>query len=516
LYLLGGLTYLYLILFLPPFLPIYLKGDAAIYIHEATRMLNGEVLYRDFFELTTPGTSMFYYVLFKLLGFHQWIHNVTSLVMGASFLWLSVVISRRVLPARLVPLPGLLFLAIPFSARLEITHHWFSCLAVTSVLPILMERRSPARIVAAGGLCGLALCFTLARGLLAFLGLVLFLSWEGRRRQQGWKTLLANQALLTVGFLILPLVIDSYYIGKAGAERFIFCTVIFGMKYYSAFGGPNTFRTVFNDLRLPLAPPFLAYALAFRFVLIVTPLSYLLFFLRWRQSSGRKCVECWDQLLLLAILGLSLLLSIVPAPNSVRVGAGMLPALILLVWFISTLERGRRSLVTLLWAGALGTMVIGTYQRQSHPRSILDTPGGRTAIYYDDIAERCAWLQARTRPGEYVFDTTWTNSYVLLGLKNPTPIPSLTETDYTRPEQVNHAIAGLEEHQVRYVFWLPNDFDADVNQGRTTGDHLAPLRAYLGLNYHLAKTFTDGAQVLERNCNPNRSVSFHTKGNARF
>ncbi len=497
--LIGGLVYLYLVLYVPPFVPIYLKGDAINLIHEAIRMLSGDVPYRDFFELTTPGTDLVYYALFKLLGFHHWIHNATTLIIGLSFLWLSVVISRRVLPPHLVPLPGVLFLAIPFASRLDGTHHWFSCLAVTSVLAILMDQRTPARIVAAGGLCGVALCFTVARGLLAFLGLGLFLFWEGRKKQQSWKTLFTNQALLTVGFLILPAVVDSYYIGKAGAERFLFCTVVFGLKYYAAFGGPNTFGTVFSDLSLPLTPQFLLYALGFRFVLIITPLSYLLFFVRWWQRSRKRSDDRWDQLLLLAMVGLSMLLSIASAPTSARVGPGMLPALILLLWFISTLKRLRRSLVALLWIGALGSMLIGVYRRQSHWRMFLDTPGGRTAIYYDEIAEECAWLQRRTRPGEYVFDTSWTNSYVLLGLRNPTPIPFLTDTDYTRPEQVDEVIAGLEEHQVRYVLWSQGNLDADQNRRLAPGDHLAPLRTYLRLNYHLATTFADSTQVLERN-----------------
>jgi hypothetical protein len=497
--LIGGLIYLYLILFLPPFIPIYLRGDAIIFINEATRMLNGEVPYRDFFELTTPGTILLYHALFKLLGFHHWVHNATMLIVGMSFLWLSVVISRRLLLSQLVLLPGALFLAIPFASRLDGTHHWFSCLAVTSVLAVLIDRRTPARIVTAGGLCGIALCFTQTRGLFAFLGLGVFLFWEWRKKQESWKTLFKYQALLTVGFLIAPAVVDGYSIWRAGFHRFLFCTVIFDLKYFPAFVEPNSFGVVFRDLGLPLTWQFLPYKLAFLFILITTPLSYLLFFLRRWQRSRKGSDDPWDQLLLVAIIGLSMLLSVGHAPSSARVGPGMLPALILLVWLTTALKRFRRSLVALFWIGAFASVLIGVYWRQFHWRIFLDTPGGRTAVYYEEIAEKCAWLQGETRPGQYVFDTSWTDSYVVLGLRNPTPIPFLTDTDYTRPEQVDEVIAGLEEHQVRYVLWSVAGAEANTNGKTVLGDHLEPLREYLRVNYHLATTFTDRAQVLERN-----------------
>jgi hypothetical protein len=497
--LMGGLIYLYLILFSPPFIPIYSASVGTIYISQATRILQGEVLYRDFFELTPPGTELVYCALFKLFGFHHWIHNATLLVLGMSFLWLSIVISRRVLPAHLVFLPGALFLSIPFAVRLDGTHHWFSCLAVTSVLAILIDRRTPVRIVAAGGLCGVALCFTQLRGLFGFLGLGAFLFWEWREKQESWKTLFKNQLLLILGFLIAPVVVDGYFIWKVGLERFLFCTVVFGLKYYAALGNANSFGAVLTDLSLPLDRQFFRQKLAFLFVLVGTPLSYLLFFLRGRQRARKGSDAHWGQLLLVAIVGISLLLSVASTPAGFRVAPGMLPALILLVWLMSTLTQFRRSFVTLLWFGVLGSALFGAYWRQTHWRTYFDTPGGRIGVHDQDLAERLVWLQERSRPGEYMFDTHWPIVNVALGLRNPTPIPALTDTDYTRPEQVEGVISGLEKHQVHYVLWSAGDLIALPNERIAPGDHLEPLRRYLRTNYQLAATFTDGTPVLERN-----------------
>jgi hypothetical protein len=98
-----------------------------------------------------------------------------------------------------------------------------------------------------------------------------------------------------------------------------------------------------------------------------------------------------------------------------------------------------------------------------------------------------------------MFDTHWPIVNVALGLRNPTPIPALTDTDYTRPEQVEGVISGLEKHQVHYVLWSAGDLIALPNERIAPGDHLEPLRRYLQTNYQLAATFTDGTPVLERN-----------------
>jgi hypothetical protein len=494
----GGLTYLYLILFSPPLIPIYLASDGTISISQAMRMIQGEVLYRDFFELIPPGIDLVYWVLFRLFGFHHWIHNATLLVLGMSFLWLSIVISRRLLPASLVFLPGALFLSIPFASRLDGTHHWFSCLAITSALAILIDRRTPVRIFAAGGLCGMALCFTQLRGLLGFLGLVAFLWWEWRKKQESWKTLCRNRLLLISGFAIAPGVVDGYFIWKVGFERFLFCTVVFGAKYYATFGGVNTFGGALTDSILPLGWQLLRYRLAYLFVLLVTPLSYLLFLLHGGKWARKGPDAHESQLFLVAIVGISLLLSVASSPSGHRIAPGMLPALILLVWLASTLRRFRRSLVTLLWLGTLGSALFGAYWRQTHWQTFFDTPGGRIAVHDQYLAESLAWLQERSRPEQYMFDTEWPIVNVALELRNPTPVTVLTDTDYTRPEQVEGVISGLEVHNVHYVLWSLGPIDLLPSGRIAPGDHLESLRRYLRTKYRLATTFTDGTEVLER------------------
>ncbi|MGD1100636.1 MAG: hypothetical protein ABSA59_01110 [Terriglobia bacterium] len=117
--------------------------------------------------------------------------------------------------------------------------------------------------------------------------------------------LFAGSGVLKTGFLIAPVVVCGYFIWKAGFERFLFCTIIFPWKYYTAFGADHTFRVFFDDLTFPLTPGPLPHALALRFVLIATPLSYILFSLRRWQSTRRESGDHPSQLLLVATIGRS-------------------------------------------------------------------------------------------------------------------------------------------------------------------------------------------------------------------
>src|SRR5215472_14877750 len=95
-----GFVFLYVNLFYPPCTPIYLFVDQVTQLFDARRMLDGLVLYKDFFQVTPPGTQVAYLLLFKLFGVRTWIPNVMLIVLGLSIMGLMMVIGRKVIPAK--------------------------------------------------------------------------------------------------------------------------------------------------------------------------------------------------------------------------------------------------------------------------------------------------------------------------------------------------------------------------------------------------------------------------------
>ena len=132
---------------------------------------------------------------------------------------------------------------------------------------------------------------------------------------------------------------------------------------------------------------------------------------------------------------------------------------------------------------------------QTRWNKFLDLPTGRTAFSdFPVLYDKCKWASERTQPGEYFLDDP--QICFALRLRDPSRVPFLRPTDYTRPEQVQDAVRGLAKHNVRFVGWYAALEDEIV---APAGDNLAPLRAYLREHYHVARIFANGDEIWERN-----------------
>lgn len=459
-------------------------------------MLEGQVIYRDFFEFLPPGIDLVYTTLLNMLGPRAWIPNALLVLLGVSFAGLSVMVSRQLLPGGLAYLPGLLFAVFTFRSGLDGTHHWFSALAVVAAVAVLIENRTVARVAVAGVLCGIASDFTTTRGFLAVLGFALYLTWEARRRKQSWKELWLFEFVLLASFLIPVVALNAYFAWKVGQQQFLESTIGFLAKYYTKDAMWNTLQVYMTEVpqvgswhRLPILGVWL-------FNQVLQPLVYLLIFSRYWRAKSLADEKTWDKLMLLNITGLFLFVGIAPAPGTVRLASISWPALILFVWYIHSWGQAGRILIRLLAVSALMLAVGAAFERQARRERILDLPSGRTAFLNPLAYERFRWVREHTRPGDYFFEGEFADMYYPLLLRNPAKAPFLTNTEYTRPEQVENVVSSLEKQRVRFVLW---SLILDVPRGNNVGDNLGPLRSYLRTHYHVVETFHDFAQIWERN-----------------
>lgn len=498
-YFLGAAFFLYFLLFVPPVTPFYLPGDSSVYLLNASRMLEGQVLYKDFFQFTYPGTELFYFALLQMFGHRMWIPTASLICLGLCLTWVILKLSSKVLAGSSAFLPGLMFLTYVYWAWLDPSHQWFSTLLVMAAAALIIERRSLPRVVEAAGVCGLASFFTQIKGGMALLGIAVFLLWERRQRRLSWRAFLSQELYLFSAFFVALGIPSAYFIWKAGSRRFWYCTVEFGIKYYRAEWSNNL--AVYMTGILPLSPHLyvaLPKVAVFVFIHALLPLVYVIFFMRYRRRSSIQSSQPWDRLMLINILGVALFLAVAPAPAWTKLYAVSPPALILTVWLLNSERKAGRVLSGWLWASALVLLAAEPWLRQHQWHSFLNAPAGPTVCVYPRTCEQGEWLVQRTRPSEYLLEAVWADFYYPLRLRDPAPIPFLTTTDYTRPEQVRGTIEALETHRVRYVIWSPM-LDVADPRNRGTDDHLGPLRAHLRTYYHVVKTFTGGDQVWERN-----------------
>ena len=482
--------FLYLQVFISPDIPRCASGDQAIYLHNAARMLEGEMIYRDFNQFTPPATEVVYLMLFGLFGVRAWIPQGMLILIGITLAWLSIAVSEKVMTGPAVYLPGFLFLAFPFSSFLDATHHWYSTLFVMAALAVVLEKRTVARLALAGALCGLATCITQSQAL-AIVGFGLFLLWEGRRYQEPWRTLLRKEVCLGSSFLASILAFDTYFVWKVGLRQFFYYTVVFVAEYYPAdrFNNWRAYLAYWPSVHLwPNWPDVTAWF----FIHALIPLVYILFFVRYWREARLPPEKPWERLMLVNVSGTFMFLSVATSPSYVRLYCVSLPGIILLSWFLDSPFRAEKVLRSGAWTAVLVLGIVRPVVAQARWRGCLNLPTGRSAFFDRALYEKCRWLSKRTRPSEYFFGDPFL--CFSLKLRNPARLSFIRPTDYTRPEEVQNLVQVLEERRARFVNWYNG-----LDPSGLPSDHLSPLRLYLSAHYYVAKTFSNLDQIWERN-----------------
>jgi hypothetical protein len=454
-------------------------------------------MYRDFDQFTFPGTEVLYVTLFKLFGPLLWVGNLALAAVGLVLSWLTLNISHKLIQGWVAFIPVLLFLTLLFPSMLDGTHHWYSVMGAMAAVAVVLEDRSPRRLACAGLLCGLSAWFTHMRGFMAILGIAIFLVWEWQQKKFGIGQLFKGLAYLWGSFVAAAMTLNGYFIWRAGLGRFVRSTIIFGLKYYRC-EHDNSWGIYLQEFPRFSTWHSLGPFIASVFVHLLLPFAYLAFQLCYRRRAGISPNSTWSGLVLLQTVGLCLFLGVAPAAEGQRMATIALPATILLVWMLNSWKKLGKGLLVVLAAGTLAYAIAFPARMQTRGWTYLEVPAGRVAFSDTSRLEIFEWVLGHTRPGQYFFDNAGTQPFAFLaGLRSPGPTLFLTTSDYTRPQQVQRMVEGLEKHHVQYILWEAG-FDVPSDSG-VPGDHQGPLRDYLHSHYRVIKTFPGLVQVWERN-----------------
>ncbi len=483
--LLGCAAYLYANLFADPRTPFLLGGDQAFSWMRAQRMLHGEQIYRDFLEFTPPGADLTYFGFFRLLGPHIWVPNLIVLLLGVGLCWVCWLIARSLMSRAQALLAVVLFLVLVYGKLINGTQHWFSVLAVLGAVAILMKARTPARIVAAGALLGVATFYVQTRGPLASLAIAACLIWERSRKREPWSGQLKGLVLLFTPLVVTWGCLIGYYLVTLGWQTLWFFQVTYVRRYAisgwqaESLGWPSTFSwSALPD--------------AFRAVFScgVIPAVYLVsIWLFWRSIRRAEPSKDAARVLMVAAVGAAMYIETLPSPSWFRFYCVAAPAVILLPWLAGRAGNLAPHLERILWVGviALGALQInGRHVSQSR---VEELPAGRVATT-TAAAEKLSWLAGHTHPGQYVLQAGWLSIYLPLAVRNPVFVDYLDSAAQDRLGYLTSSIRDLQAKRVRYVLWSPR-LD-------TPASGLGLFRDFLERHYRLVWTFSDQDQVWER------------------
>lgn len=480
--------YLYFILFVPPWTPIATGiDDDKLFLYEATGILKGEVIYRDFFEFYFPGTQAFYALVILLVGPRAWIPNVCLVSLGIGFVWASIVLSRKLIGRAGMFLPGLIFLWVSFHSYLDASAHWYSNILIVAAAAVLADERSRTRLALAGGLCGLAVCFSQHHGLFAALGFGAFILWEGRADANGWRQISRREIHFMLPLLLVVAVFIGYIALWAGLDTVVSSTILFPLRYWNNGEANDWSEYILIQLGSEgLRHPY--HWLRLAILALLVPGIYIVSIVSYIRAAASAPTESSRRIILLSIVGLATFASIANSASYWRLATVSLPAFVVALWMLDRKFGVKAAYV--LWVVTILVMLRDIRSAQKNCGPFLNTPSGRIALSAttQEYEPFYTWLSNNTAPGQWVFDADGWQVYFWFGLRNPTKLLPLNSSGYATPEQVDDAVRDLERRQPRLILW---DSELDWELSQQTNNPMRPLRTYLYAHYRKIKTFAE-------------------------
>ncbi|EQB05673.1 hypothetical protein L288_12405 [Sphingobium quisquiliarum P25] len=258
-------------------------------------MIDGQILYRDFFEFHPPLGFLItagWLTLFgqSLLAARLLMVLVIALIAGLGYSCCRMVSNRPALSATLVlawsvSVPG------PW---MQVNHHWFTSLfSMLTLWAVLRAEGKPTRLSMAGlAACAAALVTTHRGGMIALAGLLSILSMRSVR---------SLTIYIFSGMTLASLALA--YLWSQGTIMAAFDQVIlYALNHYSniqalPYGAFMDLQMMFGVLSFPLA-------------------AALLLLLIWRKGPNCICQQPWPTLILFAAAGL---VGCFPRPDAVHI-----------------------------------------------------------------------------------------------------------------------------------------------------------------------------------------------------
>jgi hypothetical protein len=216
---------------------IMLDQDPWIALYGAKRILEGQLLYKDFFDFVTPGTDYLRAGVFYIFGLKLTNAHLAVILSNAAVTTIVIFISFDIIKNKwLSLLPGLLF-ALYSPYVYYVSHHWFILLPAIFVLSSGIKNikehtdKSDNWLFTGLATSGVFL-FIQSIGLTLFGMIVLFIIWYYTLDKPRVKPILRPLMYYTSGF-VLPLIFVVLLFALSGSlSAFIYDSFIWPFSHY--------------------------------------------------------------------------------------------------------------------------------------------------------------------------------------------------------------------------------------------------------------------------------------------
>jgi hypothetical protein len=213
------------------------RSDESVLLDGARRIVDGQALYRDFFEFITPGSFYLYAGLFAVTGSSFLaVRLLTAAINATSCVLLFYLVCRVAAPLE-AALAVVSFVVICLTTFLFASPHWISTMLSLATAAVLLgsDDLRARRVAVAGFLAGLAVSVQQQRGavLAVWLAAAIVTVVVARDGIGGWRRAIRAVALAALAAGAATLVVVGHAVARSSAREFLDATVLFVVKGYA-------------------------------------------------------------------------------------------------------------------------------------------------------------------------------------------------------------------------------------------------------------------------------------------
>ena len=498
----GLLVFALSVLYLWPYRAVTdLFQDEGIVLQGAQRILEGQVLYRDFFSFYTPGSFYAMALLFKIFGSTYLVARTLLPIFGGVFSLLTYLLARRVCGRWIALLAAYLFLVIGLPYRFLHLHNWDSLVLAYVALYCAVRFVEAPKVgwaFATGTCVSLTALFEHSKGAGLFLGLLLGIVVLARWGRGSFTINRTLSAALGVG-LIWPFIPVFAYFASQSALQPMIADWTWPLFHYSEsnklpYGwiniSPSGWEALFGSgtwTHRLLSILFMSPCLVWPLIPFVATLYFAVHALRIKSGSAEPKVSAYFVVVSAGCVGLTLSAIVTGRPDVQHLIFAGAPFSAVLAWVLGAatrsalLERIRPLLAVycLLFFSAFGIVFVISGPLGSPHR--LHTRRGEIWVPRPD--QVIPYLTRHVAPGEKIFVYPQQPLYYYLsGASNATSF-DFFQLGMNSPEQFGQAISEMEKHPPRLVVWDPafNNVIVPIGWPATRLERLAhdPVRDFL-------------------------------------
>jgi hypothetical protein len=281
-------SYFYLSYYRDVFYTLY--ADEGYIIYGAKRILEGQILYKDFFQFYPPGDFYLLALMFKLFGYSFAVARETAVIINSMISTLLFYLGYKAIKSWHAILLPFFLVRIGFLNFMQYSHYWSSMLFLFLSLVFFLnylEKHKNTYLYLTGFFIGITGLFLQTTGVYAALLFLLVLVLE-KRKEEGF----AKQLILFAISISIPLLVAFGYIVYQGAFVDFIKEQYFMSKVYGVGGTLNPIAVYFKDFG-PESVMFLLYTAT------AIICGIILIFFRKRISNPLKIIFMGDIILFL-------------------------------------------------------------------------------------------------------------------------------------------------------------------------------------------------------------------------